>query len=146
MLASLCMSKMKVNHPILAEMNALWRAMEFCIELNFSNVVFDGDALAVIEAVNSRNEVWIWYGQLIEDLRRVFKRRTDWKLHHMYRESNKLAHEMAKVAIEHKEEFLWIEDGPLDIITLVLHDKLCNDYIVEMQLYMSTSKKQKKRH
>lgn len=57
MLVSLCMSKMRTSHPILAEINALW----------FLKVM----PLAVIEAVNCRNEVWIWYGQLIEDLRSV---------------------------------------------------------------------------
>ncbi|KAF5477203.1 hypothetical protein F2P56_003868 [Juglans regia] len=66
-LVALCMSKMNVNHLILAEFHALWRAVELCIELNMKNIVFEGDALVVIKAVNSKKEVWVWYGQPIED-------------------------------------------------------------------------------
>lgn len=56
-LASLCMSKMNVSHPILAEIYALWRAMEFCLELNMKNIVFEEDAQIVIRDVNSKEEV-----------------------------------------------------------------------------------------
>lgn len=47
-LTSLCMSKMNVSQPILAEIHALWWAIELCFELNLKNIVFEGDAQTMI--------------------------------------------------------------------------------------------------
>ncbi|XP_041016311.1 uncharacterized protein LOC121258849 [Juglans microcarpa x Juglans regia] len=38
-LASLCMNKHYVSHPLIAETLALWRAMSLCAELNISSVL-----------------------------------------------------------------------------------------------------------
>ena len=37
---------------VVAEIYALWRAMKFCEELQFSRVQLEGDALSVVEVMN----------------------------------------------------------------------------------------------
>ncbi|XP_042988726.1 uncharacterized protein LOC122316260 [Carya illinoinensis] len=55
-LVSLCCSKEGCCSPVVAEFRALWRAMKLCAELNFENVIFEGNALVVVKVVNSEKE------------------------------------------------------------------------------------------
>lgn len=43
---------------------------------------------------------------------------------HTYRESNKVAHNLAKFALTVNEEQVWIESGPEGFHSFLLHDKL----------------------
>lgn len=79
-LASLCQSYHCAVQPCVAEAHALRRAMEFCEELGFSNVSFEGDSQSIIQAINSVDENWMCYGQLIEDIRRMQSWRPFWKV------------------------------------------------------------------
>ena len=126
-LVSLCVSKLNVGSPFVAETVALWRALTLCEELNVWEAVFEGDALGVIQAINSKEESWEWSGQLIEDIRGILVNRPLWKIQHIYREGNKLAHFLATFAYNVKEEQVWIEDGPKGYFSFFLQDKFCND-------------------
>lgn len=56
--------KEDASHPMLAKIWALWRTPQLSEELNFSHIIFKGDALVV----NSLVSYWAWYGQMIEDV------------------------------------------------------------------------------
>ena len=70
-LTCLCMPRTNICSPIVAELQALWRAVEVCTELRFVNVEFEGDALTIVDSVNNRDENWAWYGQIVDDLRSI---------------------------------------------------------------------------
>ncbi|XP_040990906.1 uncharacterized protein LOC121238127 [Juglans microcarpa x Juglans regia] len=57
-LVSLCSSKGRVTNPATVELHALWRALKLCVELNFTKVLLEGDALKVVKAVNSIETNW----------------------------------------------------------------------------------------
>ncbi|XP_042939662.1 uncharacterized protein LOC122274720 [Carya illinoinensis] len=57
-LVALCSSRGVCCSPVVAELHALWRAMKLCAELNFEKVIFEGDSLIAVKAVNSEKENW----------------------------------------------------------------------------------------
>lgn len=62
-MVSLCMNKRKVSHFVIVEIKALWRALKLYSQLNFTNVIFEGDAQVVTKAINQKGNNWLWYGQ-----------------------------------------------------------------------------------
>lgn len=67
-IVALCSNKETDFSALLAETKALRRAIQFCVELWFSNVHFEGEASKVIEAVDHHEESWSLYRQWIEDI------------------------------------------------------------------------------
>ncbi|XP_040994257.1 uncharacterized protein LOC121240790 [Juglans microcarpa x Juglans regia] len=113
LLASLLVSNECVNSVFLAESNALLRAMELCQDLAFTLVEFEGDAKAVVDVVKSNVDENSWLGQVIEDIKQMMNRFSSWKLSFAHRMSNKVAHEVAKLALRFDSERVWLEEGPL---------------------------------
>lgn len=56
-----------------AETYAIWKAV--CIDLNFSKVVFEGDAKVIVNAVNEEKEDYSSYGSVIEDAKNLLRER-----------------------------------------------------------------------
>ncbi|XP_035538467.1 uncharacterized protein LOC118343794 [Juglans regia] len=53
------------------ESMALWRAMVFCMETSIVDVIFEGDAKELIEAVMSDEDVDSSGGQIVEDIKQL---------------------------------------------------------------------------
>ncbi|XP_042939495.1 uncharacterized protein LOC122274525 [Carya illinoinensis] len=123
-MVSLCYSNEGCCSPVVAELRALWRAMKLCAELNFENVIFEGDALVVVNAVNSEKESWEWYGQMVEDMKGVLKIRQRWKVQHVFRECNQVAHLLVKVSFTFNEEQIWMECCPPEVQSVVTQEYL----------------------
>ncbi|KAG2667500.1 hypothetical protein I3760_15G118100 [Carya illinoinensis] len=98
-------------------------SVEVCTKLRFLNFEFEGDALTIVNDVNNRDENWAWYGQIVDNLRSIFSGVSSWKLKHIYREGNKVAHSLAKKAIGLDEEIVWMEDCLEEVFSRVLFDK-----------------------
>ncbi|XP_041001630.1 uncharacterized protein LOC121247328 [Juglans microcarpa x Juglans regia] len=75
-----------------AESVALLRAMDLCTELGFNQVCFEGDAKAIMDAVNSKGEDNSWIGQMIEDMQLLIRRNQAWSLRFVQRTVNRVAH------------------------------------------------------
>ncbi|XP_042969095.1 uncharacterized protein LOC122301780 [Carya illinoinensis] len=132
-LVTLCYPKEFVSDPIIVEVFALWRAMKLCDELNFWNAQLEGDALTIVNAVNSLEVNWEWHGQLIEDLKALLKNRRNWTMSYVNRSCNSVAHSLAKMALSVSEELVWMEDHPQEILKNVIFDKLCNSIDTTIQ-------------
>lgn len=57
-LVMLSCNKGGISHPLTVEIWTLLRALKMCEELHFTNVAFEGDALVVINVVNSEEDCW----------------------------------------------------------------------------------------
>ncbi|KAG6639485.1 hypothetical protein CIPAW_10G104100 [Carya illinoinensis] len=125
-LVSLCYPRKHVADLVIAEVFALWRAMKLCEDLHFRNVQLEGDALSVVKVVNSLEVNWEWHGQLIEDLKAILHNRGNWKVVHVKRSCNNVAHSLAKLALNASEELVWMEDHPKEVLENVVFDKQCN--------------------
>ncbi|XP_042958198.1 uncharacterized protein LOC122293794 [Carya illinoinensis] len=100
------------------------RAMKLCAKLNFENVIFEGDALAVVKAINGERESWEWYGQLVEDMKGVLKNRKRWSVQHVFKEGNQVAHHLFKVSLSFIEEQIWMECCPPEVQKIVIQENL----------------------
>lgn len=67
----------------------------------------------IVKDSNSKEEIWVDYGILIEDTRRLLADNSSWLLSFTYREANNTAHLLARLALNCNEELVWIEEGPL---------------------------------
>lgn len=102
--AAMSISRRDVQNPFLAEGMALWRAMVFCIETGIVDVIFEGDAKELIEVVMSDEEVDSWGGQIVEDIKQLRYQHRNWKVVFRHRESNEVAHNLAKMTLVNDEE------------------------------------------
>ncbi|XP_042974867.1 uncharacterized protein LOC122306505 [Carya illinoinensis] len=71
LLACLTAPKEQVFSSFQTERVALHRAMDMCIEMGMNQVIFEVDAKAVIDIVNSKSEDYSWHGQEIDDLQQL---------------------------------------------------------------------------
>lgn len=89
---------------MVAELYGLWRALSFCIEISLNEVEFEGDALDLVREVNSTEMNFSFYVQVIEDIKTILMDRPTWRVLHISRERNKVAHQVAKQALELESE------------------------------------------
>ncbi|XP_042964529.1 uncharacterized protein LOC122298728 [Carya illinoinensis] len=125
-LASLCKVVDCLHDPSVGEALALKRAVQFCDELGFSNVVLEGDAQVIVKAANNREELYTAYGNVMEEVRGFLKMRESWKIQFIHREANNVAHILAKNAFNYTTERVWIEEGPIEILHVLQKEKFCN--------------------
>lgn len=127
LIATLCMPLDNVNNLVIVKLNALWRALTLYGEIWLSNVIFERDALVVIKDIQMQEPNYSWFGQIIEDIKSVFKERQSWKLQYTPRESNVnvVAHQVAKLALQGEDERIWLEEGPTVIDGYVQFDQRC---------------------
>ncbi|XP_042962456.1 uncharacterized protein LOC122296723 [Carya illinoinensis] len=112
-----CASHKPVVKPVLAEGLALRRAMEVCAELGLGRVVFEGDAKIIVQAVTSDEEISADYGVLVNDARSMLRTWPQWHVDFVHREANYAAHQLAKLALDYEYEKIWIEDGPMQVMS-----------------------------
>ncbi|XP_041011325.1 uncharacterized protein LOC121255104 [Juglans microcarpa x Juglans regia] len=128
--AVLTFYKDHVSSALQAKSADLLEAMELCSELGFNQVCFEGDAKIVVDAVNSKRLDNSWLGQWTKDMQQIMKYNQAWRLNFAYRSANKAAHTAAKLAIRNVRETIWLEEGPLEVLTIVQEDLLMYDVIV----------------
>ncbi|XP_042958183.1 uncharacterized protein LOC122293771 [Carya illinoinensis] len=123
----LATQKESVSSVFLAKAFALLRAFTLCAEMGIMRAEFKGDAKMVVEAIKDPNSNYAWHGQLIEDLKHVLETHPSWKLSYANRVNNKVAHELAKLALSIVNETIWREEGPDVVAPLISCDRLCSN-------------------
>ena len=101
-------------------MEATW-ASEFAVELGLDRVVVKGDSSIVTTALKTKKPSLVSYGFLISDVY-VFERfffSSELSYSYTKREGNKVAHHLAKLAINFPDSVIWIEDVPPLVFSFV---------------------------
>jgi ribonuclease HI len=98
--------KMQVE-PVVAESLAALRALNLCTERGYQNVIMEGDALQVINLINSVEPCNSGFGHLIEDIRADSRRVGGIRFQHVRRTANQAAHELAVLARTHVTNMRW---------------------------------------
>ncbi|XP_059431643.1 uncharacterized protein LOC132165167 [Corylus avellana] len=93
--------------PTVAEAIAALHAVIFAKELGFSNVMFEGDALTVVNAINSTRSCESSYGHFVEDVKRYMSDLATSSFVHVLRGANSAAHNLAKEACTHVTDKYW---------------------------------------
>lgn len=110
--------------PMVAEGITLRRAMEVCANLGFVRVVFEGDSQIIVKAANCDEDLSSNYGTWVHDARVILLEKPGWQVAFFYREANRVAHQphqLAKVALVHDDEQIWIKDGSMQIIMSTIY-------------------------
>lgn len=107
-----------------AETMALYFGVKLCVEYGIQQIIVEGDAKQVIDAVQASGENSSIFGQLVGDVLVVLNSFTSWKACHVNREANRAAHELARLAILQVIDTTWQEDLPSCISDIVLSEQL----------------------
>ncbi|XP_042944727.1 uncharacterized protein LOC122278613 [Carya illinoinensis] len=110
--ATLCSSLDLDLDPLLDEAVAARRATSFCAELGLSDIILEGDSLAVVKVVQHREDSWSSSGVVLRDVKLLLSRTRHWSIQYVPREVNVLAHHLAKFGLTCSKECILIEDYP----------------------------------
>jgi hypothetical protein len=128
-LASLCQNLGICYAPDVAEALAILRGLRLALEIGLVSASLDSDALAVVNLIANKSTPCSEIGVVIHDnylffiflfyflLRPCFN-----SINFVPRVSNKVVHSLAKLALGYVGEFVWLEDCPLSVESLVLDD------------------------
>ncbi|XP_042983215.1 uncharacterized protein LOC122312624 [Carya illinoinensis] len=109
-IASLCSSISLSPDPLLGEAVAALGASSFYSELGLNQIMLEGDSLAVIQAVQHKDESWSPTGLVIRDIKIVLSKVQTWSIHYISRKFNVIAHALAKFALTCSEEHIFMEE------------------------------------
>lgn len=110
--------------PTVAEAVVAWKAVNFYNDLSFHKVIFEGDALIIVNALRKGAPYWSRFGQLIEDTQIRFhslQLYVDW---HVRRDANKATHQMAKLVLSQSLDQICLEECPFSIKNIVLAEQV----------------------
>ena len=109
----------KFNQPFKAEDTkalAAMKALSFAHELGFQNIVLEGDALNLIQALKAQEQNLLPWGLLVEDAKEYGTKFRRVLYSHVKRNGNSVAHNLAKYALCILDFQVWMEDVPSHIV------------------------------
>ncbi|XP_041017966.1 uncharacterized protein LOC121260189 [Juglans microcarpa x Juglans regia] len=86
--------------PLLAEAIGAYQGVKLASEMNLESVIFEGDSLQVVQAINLHKERWDNVGLVLDDTRMLLAQVVHWQFNFVKRNGNELAHCLAKKALE----------------------------------------------
>lgn len=130
-----------VVDPLQAEALASWYGVSFGREMGGSKVILEGDSLMVMAALKKGEVCNQAHGLLLEDIQSTFANFLSLEVHHVKREANMPAHVLAKYAVSHSLDKIWVGECPPFILSSVLAER---EFFSENGIqYLSTQKKKK---
>ena len=119
-LASCSESIFQAYEAGVTEALAARKALSFAHELGFQNVILEGDALHLIQALKSQEQNLCPLGLLVEDVK-IYSNHFQRVLYsHVKRNGNCVAHDLARYAIGIPDFQVWMEDVPSHIVSVLL--------------------------
>jgi ribonuclease HI len=114
-------------HSVAAvEVYAARSATQFALDLGFRDLIFEGDSLQIITALQHHSSCNTQYGHPITDTITIAQNFISCHFVHVKRDGNRVAHSLAKRA-RHCEPFkVWMESVPPDLQHVTLSDFLLN--------------------
>lgn len=94
---------------------AATRAIEFAAKVGVDRIVIKGDSSVVTEALRFNNARLASYGLLVEDAKLLEKSFLELSYSHTKRKGNKVAHGLARLALNLSDTIVWMEDIPPSI-------------------------------
>jgi hypothetical protein len=118
--AALCATRDFITEPAVAEAVAAGKAVEVITWLGAEKVILEGDALEIVN-VFSNEERWMGtYGGIMHEAKQILNFYcTEWRVKHVQRCCNEVAHAIARMALHVNQECLRIDNFPSYIGDLV---------------------------
>jgi ribonuclease HI len=115
-----CATKDFINNPTMAEAVGAWFAVALAKRLGLRNVLIEGDALEVVDAINKEGNCWTVYGQIVNDIKEDLGIWQGWNFQHVSRRDNGVAHRLAHLAFMHGAGREWRADFPFHVDEVVI--------------------------
>jgi hypothetical protein len=106
------------------EAMGVWKAVSLCLDRGCSQMVFEGDALNVIKALQQSQPCWSPWGQLLDVTRSRLNAFLQFQLQHVRREANHAAHYLAKLAVKQLCDCVWLGECPPPISDVILAEQV----------------------
>ncbi|XP_062021223.1 uncharacterized protein LOC133737733 [Rosa rugosa] len=114
------------QHPVsslVAELLAIKVGLDLVVERRLRNVMVESDCLEAIHLLNSKERCLAPEGGLVEDIQNTMALVNISSIYHVRREGNTAAHAIAKFVARNNGRYVWLEDGPDWLMSLIYHDK-----------------------
>ena len=98
------------------------KALSFAFELGFRSAILEGDSLGLIQALKSEERSLSHTGLLIEDVKMFSNNFVRLLYSHIKRNSNTIAHSLAKNALCILDFQVWMEDVPSHFVSILQLD------------------------
>ena len=95
-----------------AEALACRRAMEFAVEVDFSELILEGDNMTVMKSLISLKPNRSRLGHIYEEIQCISAGLRSFAVSFVKRSANTVAHAFAKHARQVDDELVWLEDCP----------------------------------
>lgn len=93
-------------------------------EQGVQHLILEGDAKQKTNAIQDECKNHSLIGHLIDDVKTGLNVYSKWKVEHVHREANKVAHNLAKLAIQQATDSVWLDEGPSCIGDILLVEQL----------------------
>ena len=107
-----------------AKVLACCKAMEFAVDVGFSDLIIEGDNIDVIKAISFARVNCSRLGHIYDDIRCLAAGLRDWSTSWVCRNANAVAHSLAQFAREIENEIIWLEDSPPPALEALYSDSL----------------------
>lgn len=118
-LASLSAPKDFIITPNITGAMATLQAILLTCDLGCYKIVFERDALQMIQALWKERLNWYRYDYLIEEARGVLSSMHSWQVNHISRQFNEAAHCLAKETLDISEDHVRIVQAPICIFAII---------------------------
>ena len=104
------------------EVLAARSAVSLAKELNFDQVIIEGDTEVIIKAINNGGFLSSSFGHIIRDIKLLSSAFHKVSYSYTHRQGNRVAHRLARMACNFSPFQVWMEDVPPDVASIYLSD------------------------
>ena len=118
-LASLSQLLPQAHTAVEVEVLATARALQFATKLDFKEAILEGDLEIIIKALKEEESSLTTHGLFIQDAKFISMSFTELRYSHTRRESNMVAHSLAKYAANIIDYVVWMKDAAPQIHNVI---------------------------
>jgi hypothetical protein len=105
-----------------AEALALKRGLELFERIKCSPTIVESDNLALVDACNGEGDIWIPSTAILMDCFEIAQRISSVSFKHYPRDSNRVAHNLARFSFDANRVIVWEDDPPDHVLSHVISD------------------------
>ncbi|KAF5470679.1 hypothetical protein F2P56_011176 [Juglans regia] len=101
-----------VDAPVTIELIAVLRGLQLCQPLGIPNLVVETDCLSLVQELQGTQESFSPNGNLIKDAKELMRHFPELQVQHVYRDGNRVAHNLARFAWIIDDIIMWWDSVP----------------------------------
>ncbi|XP_022753674.1 uncharacterized protein LOC111301987 [Durio zibethinus] len=113
-----------VHEASMVEAWAAAKAVDMAISMRPTNPILEGDALNVINSIQSEREDLSAMGHIVADIKEKGKTFCSFNVGHVRRKANKAAHRLANIGLQHHSDEMWIGECPTSTVEIVVTESI----------------------